>query len=88
MPSTTSENWKAVSLLLNTDNDCDAESLACEYLKKQGYKMVRGGMWQPKLGVETVQDMTAHEYTCLVYLIQEWDYGGLTTEYDKARANA
>lgn len=54
--------------------------LACErYLKDQGYREDRF-QWHPKPGVKTLDDMTQEEYDCLLYLITEWDWGGLIGE--------
>lgn len=51
-----------------------------EFLKQAGYELMQGYVWKPKPGVEVVGDMTCDEYMCFVFLITEWDYGGLVGE--------
>lgn len=50
------------------------------YLTQAGYSLQRGWTWKPKDGVSGYDDMTQEEYDCLLFLVHEWDYGGLSTE--------
>lgn len=54
-----------------------------KYLTDAGYKITKGWTWEPKVGVTNYSDMTRDEYDCMLYLIQEWDYGGLITVENK-----
>ncbi len=56
---------------------------AMSFLEEAGYVEHKGG-WKPKPGVEDLEDMTDDEWTCMAYLIEEWDFGALTTEYSNA----
>lgn len=47
------------------------------FLEKAGYKLTERWSWTPKPGVSTVDDMTEDEWECMIFLIQEWDMGGL-----------
>lgn len=47
------------------------------YLENAGYKLTEKWMWLPKPGVKTLRDMTRDEFECLLFLMHEWDYGGL-----------
>lgn len=55
------------------------EQRAMGFLERAGYVLVKGE-WKPKPGVSKWEDMTADEQTCMAYLFEEWDFGGLTTE--------
>ena len=61
----------------------DWDKRAIGLLEGAGYKLVDGA-WEPKPGVEDLEDMTDDEWTCMAYLIEEWDFGALTTEYTNA----
>jgi hypothetical protein len=51
-----------------------------EYLEKAGYILTEDWRWIPRLGVKTLEDMTQEEYECLLFLVQEWDFGSLVTD--------
>lgn len=53
------------------------ENAVTAFLESAGYKLDRGWCWIPKQCVSTYSDMTTKEYACLLYLVHEWDYGGL-----------
>lgn len=46
------------------------------YLLDRGYSLSRGWTWShPK--IKHLKDMTRDEFDCLLFLVHEWDYGGL-----------
>lgn len=50
------------------------DSEAMEFLKKQGFILTANWYWiKPKVG----HVLTEREEDAIVYLIQEWDFGGL-----------
>lgn len=53
------------------------DSGPCEFLHSQGYKLGRDWCWTPPESVLSYKDMTDDEYDCLLFLVHEWDYGGL-----------
>ena len=49
------------------------DSIAIDYLQKRGFILRKDWQWfKPKSVVITDEDMSA-----IMYLIQEWDFGGL-----------
>ncbi len=50
-----------------------------KFLEDAGYKLTSSWLWEPKKGVESLKDMTQEEYECMLFLVHEWDYGGLFT---------
>ena len=48
-----------------------------KYLHEQGYKLTPQWVWIPKPGVTKYSDMTEKEYLCMLFLVDEWDFGGL-----------
>lgn len=54
----------------------DWDKRAIGLLEGAGYRLVKG-QWEPKPGVSSEADMTPDERTCLIYLFEEWDFGGL-----------
>lgn len=76
MPSADPELVKKVENYFKTDEPVSLDLHCSKYLKEQGYKEERF-QWHPKEGVKTYDDMTQQEYDCLLYLITEWDWGGL-----------
>lgn len=48
-----------------------------KYLIDAGYKLQKDWRWTPKTGVTSYEDMTEDEYECLLFLVREWDFGGL-----------
>jgi hypothetical protein len=49
------------------------------YLEASGYKLNRDWTWTPKPGVIDLKGMTREEFDCLLFLVHEWDFGGLST---------
>jgi hypothetical protein len=50
------------------------DSTASLFLENAGYKIIRGWCWErPTPG----QEPTEEEKSAIIYLILEWDYGGL-----------
>lgn len=56
-----------------------------EFLLRAGYELTKEWQWKPKAGVASYNNMTQEEYDCLRFLIEEWDYGGLTTALEVIR---
>lgn len=54
-----------------------SDSGAIAYLTEAGYTLNRQWCWEPKPGVSNVGDMTREEFECLLFLVHEWDFGGL-----------
>lgn len=50
-----------------------------KFLRDAGYVLTRDWTWLPKEGVTSYDDMTPDEYECLLFLVHEWDFGGLAT---------
>lgn len=48
-----------------------------KYLEEAGYELTEDWQWKPKPGVKEYNDMTQKEYDCLLFLVQEWDFGGM-----------
>ena len=72
MPSTTAERaarWPGM------------DSQACEYLKKQGYTRTLGFCWCLPPPVDGCKHkITLKEDDAIIYLVEEWDYGGVSDE--------
>lgn len=49
------------------------------FLEKSGYKLNTEHCWV-KSGVTELWEMTRDEFTCMCFLVDEWDYGGLGVE--------
>lgn len=74
MPSTSQYVIDELSKFLPDVDD----GSTCQYLRDHGYKLERDWTWT-KPGT-TLEDMTAEEYLCLQYLVEEWDFGGLNVQ--------
>ena len=48
-----------------------------KYLEDAGYVLTPTWLWTPKPGVTDLKGMTRDEFECLLFLVQEWDFGGL-----------
>ena len=48
-----------------------------KFLQDAGYELTHDWLWEPKPGVTDLAGMTPGEFECLVFLIHEWDFGGL-----------
>jgi hypothetical protein len=53
-----------------------------QFLVQAGYGLRGDFLWEPKPGVTSNEDMTPEEWDCLLFLIHEWDYGGLAQAED------
>lgn len=53
------------------------ESGPMNYLKEAGYVLNSNWYWTPPSRIKSYEDMTNEEFNCLMFLIQEWDFGGL-----------
>lgn len=50
-----------------------------QFLQDAGYTLSRDWTWS-KPGVTRTEEMTEGEYECLIFLVNEWDFGGLEGE--------
>lgn len=48
-----------------------------KFLKDAGYELTDGHQWKPKPGISRIEKMTQEEFEAMLFLIDEWDYGGL-----------
>ena len=53
-----------------------------KYLEDAGYGLTKDWQWKPKLGVSDLKGMTRDEFECLLFLVHEWDFGGLKGDED------
>lgn len=51
-----------------------------KFLTDAGYKLTRDWQWSARPGVTSLKDMTRDEFECLLFLVHEWDFGGLVQE--------
>ena len=72
MPQTTQENLDALAQFLDEVDDYTTQ----EYLVNRGYTLEGDFTWSHP-NVKSKNYMTENEWQCMLYLIQEWDYGGL-----------
>lgn len=63
-----------------------SEAGPIQYLKSAGYKLRRDWHWEPKPGVAELRDMTRDEFDCLLFLVHEWDFGGLALQAPKVQS--
>ena len=56
-----------------------------EFLKGAGYTLTPDWRWKAKAGVQLLRDMTRDEFECLLFLVQEWDFGGLIEHPDRVK---
>ena len=52
------------------------EAPVTAHLESQGYTLTRDWTWK-KEGVNDLKDMTRFDFECLMFLVHEWDFGGL-----------
>lgn len=48
-----------------------------KFLEQAGYTLNEDWTWS-KFGITNLEQMTRDEFECLLFLVHEWDYGGLT----------
>lgn len=48
------------------------------FLVSRGYELTSRWLWKPPVPSHTV---SAEEWKCMVFLIEEWDFGGLTRDW-------
>lgn len=53
-----------------------------QFLIDAGYKLSRGYTWS-KPGISAYGQMTRDEFECLMFLMHEWDWGGLDNDKDR-----
>ena len=83
MPQATAELHKLMEKRFG-DPICDQGPI--KYLEDAGYVLTKGWEWKPKPGVTDLGGMTQAEFECLVFLVQEWDFGTVIFDKDKQDA--
>lgn len=48
-----------------------------KFLENAGYTLSRQWEWS-KPGITNLKQMSREEFDCLLFLVHEWDYGGLS----------
>lgn len=48
------------------------------FLKERGYSLTYGWEWS-KPGISNLGQMERDEFECLLFLVHEWDFGGIAT---------
>lgn len=74
MPSTSQEMLDWMSNYHGPEFKMDSTAIA--FLEEKGYVLTRDWQWIPPKGI-TLQTMPQDDYMHLLYLVQEWDFGGL-----------
>lgn len=59
--------------------DAIGEEGPMKFLQDAGYVLTREWTWKPKQGVADLKGMTRDEFDCLLFLVHEWDFGGLAS---------
>lgn len=77
MPSASADTDTAMEKLFGPDDAGGWEQKAMVALEAAGYRLTKGFEWTSKPGVSEWSDMTQDEQTCMAYLFEEWDFGGL-----------
>lgn len=80
MPSASDELREAMNKRFGDPID---ESGPMQFLEDAGYKLTKDWLWEPKPGVACLKDMTRDEFDCLLFLVHEWDFGGLTGDANR-----
>jgi hypothetical protein len=79
MPSASAKTDSDMEKLFGPDAPDEEgwDQKAIQRLRGAGYEVMPGFEWKPKPGVTSWGEMTASERTCMSYLFEEWDWGGL-----------
>lgn len=48
-----------------------------QFLRNAGYTLTNDWLWKAKPGVVSWNDMSDDEWECMLFLVDEWDYGFL-----------
>lgn len=75
MPSASQHVWDKYKELFETDTADDGPATA--YLEAQGWKLRRDFCWTPREGFKKGDEILEKEKYALLFLIEEWDYGGV-----------
>lgn len=51
-----------------------------EFLTGKGYVLTQDFQWKPRSGVSSLGGMARDEFDCLLFLVHEWDFGGLVED--------
>lgn len=63
-------------------NETD-ENGPMRFLSDAGYVLNKQWEWEPKPGVTCLKDMSRDEFECLLFLVHEWDFGGLAGDANR-----
>jgi hypothetical protein len=75
MPSAADELWAEVRAFLPAvDEQSDAACI--KFLEDAGYALKHDWTWS-KPGITRYKQMTRQELACMMFLVHEWDFGGL-----------
>lgn len=72
MPTSSDEMRHLMSCWFGGNGIADGPPIA--FLESRGYKLTPGWTWQPPVPHHTVSQ---EEKKCIIFLIEEWDFGGL-----------
>lgn len=75
MPSTSQARHDRIVSIFGTDLDLDDRCQ--EYLSQRGFYLTRTWDWIPPPRINKLGDLTDEEFECVMYLIEEWDFGGV-----------
>ena len=75
MPQASDELREEMHRLFGTHVE---ETGPMNFLTEQGYVLTRTWRWKPPSHVKSYDDMSQDEWYCLKFLIDEWDFGGLS----------
>ena len=74
------------NLMKKRFGDPISDSGPIKYLEDAGYTLTKKWQWKPKPGVINPAQMTQEEFECMVFLVHEWDFGGLLEPKDNPHA--
>ena len=77
MPNTSQE---MIEYMQSKHGDEFDDNIAVQFLKSHGYKRTKHWEWIPPNGVN-LQTMHQDDYLHMLYLIEEWDFGGLVENH-------
>jgi hypothetical protein len=73
MPSSTDELQQLMTKEFGSIDSHGPE----KFLTQSGYILKDNWYWKPPVWVKTYEDMSPFTYACLLFLVQEWDYGSI-----------
>jgi hypothetical protein len=76
MPQASDALWEEVRAFLPAIDDMPSDAACIDFLRTAGYCLQDDWTWF-KPNVNTFGQMTRHEFDCMIFLMHEWDFGGL-----------